>query len=317
MASNIDRNNDDRWERAALERIATELVREQRRARRWNIFFRLAFLAYLIALLVFASPAFMLGSKSAVGRHTAVIKIDGVISEGSPASAESIIESLNAAIKAPGVAGIILQINSPGGSPVQSGIINDEIRRLRGLHPDIPIHAVVGDMCTSGAYYVAVAAERIFVDKASLVGSIGVLIDGFGFTGAMEKLGIERRLYTAGEHKGFLDPFSPVQSEDVAHVRTLLNEVHQQFIQVVRDGRGDRLADDPRLFTGLIWSGEQSIALGLADAIGSVHSVARDVIGAEKLVDYTRQVSLLTRLADRVGASIARQLETRLWGQLR
>lgn len=317
MADNSNSNPDDRWERDALKQVATELLREQRRARRWNIFFRLAFLVYLVALLVFATPALLLGGRGAVGPHTAVIKIDGVISEGAAASAEHILEGLNAAVEAPGVAGIILQINSPGGSPVQSGIINDEIRRLRGLHPDIPIHAVVGDVCASGAYYIAVAADRIFVDKASMVGSIGVLIDSFGFTGTMEKLGIERRLYTAGESKGFLDPFSPERPQELAHVRSLLEDVHQQFIHVVRDGRGDRLADDPQLFTGLVWSGEQSIALGLTDAVGSVHSVAREVIGAEKLVDYTRQVSLFSRLADRVGASIAQQLELRLRGQLR
>lgn len=317
MANNTNKDSDDRWEREALKQVATELLREQRRARRWNIFFRLAFLLYLVALLVFATPAFLLGGKSAVGEHTAVIKIDGVISENSAASAEYVIEGLNAAIKAPGVAGIILQINSPGGSPVQSGIINDEIRRLRGLHPDIPIHAVVGDVCASGGYYIAVAADRIFVDKASMIGSIGVLIDSFGFTGAMEKLGVERRLYTAGESKGFLDPFSPEQPRDIAHVRELLEDVHRQFIQVVQEGRGDRLANDPQLFTGLVWSGEQSIALGLTDAVGNVHSVARDVIGAEKLVDYTRQVSLFSRLADRVGASLAEQLELRLRGQLR
>lgn len=316
MANNTN-NSDDRWERDALKQIATELLREQRRSRRWNIFFRLAFLLYLVALLVFATPAFLTSTQSSVGEHTAVVKVDGVISDGAPASAEYVIRGLNAAIKAPGVAGIILEINSPGGSPVQSGIINDEIRRLRGLHPDIPIHAVVGDVCASGAYYIAVATDRIFVDKASMVGSIGVLIDSFGLTGAMEKLGVERRLYTAGESKGFLDPFSPEQPGDIAHVRTLLDDVHQQFIQVVQEGRGDRLVDDPSIFTGLVWSGEQSIALGLTDAVGNTRSVARDIIGAEKLVDYTRQVNLLSRLADRVGASIAQQLELRLRGQMR
>lgn len=316
MANNTN-NSDDRWERDALKQIATELLREQRRSRRWNIFFRLAFLLYLVALLVFATPAFLTSTQSSVGEHTAVVKVDGVISDGAPASAEYVIRGLNAAIKAPGVAGIILEINSPGGSPVQSGIINDEIRRLRGLHPDIPIHAVVGDVCASGAYYIAVATDRIFVDKASMVGSIGVLIDSFGLTGAMEKLGVERRLYTAGESKGFLDPFSPEQPGDIAHVRTLLDDVHQQFIQVVQEGRGDRLVDDPSIFTGLVWSGEQSIALGLTDAVGNTRSVARDIIGAEKLVDYTRQVNLLSRLVDRVGASIAQQLELRLRGQMR
>lgn len=316
MANNTN-NSDDRWERDALKQIGFELLREQRRARRWNIFFRLFFLLYLVALLLFAVPSCQIGKKSAVGSHTALVKIDGVIAEGSPASAEQIVDGLRTAFEAPGVAGIILQINSPGGSPVQAGIVNDEIKRLRELHPDIPLYAVVGDVCASGAYYVAVAAEQIFVDKASMVGSIGVLIDSFGFTGTMEKLGVERRLYTAGESKGFLDPFSPEQPREIAHVRKLLDEVHGQFIRVVQEGRGDRLADDPRLFSGLVWSGEQSIALGLADATGSVHSVARDVIGAENLVDYTPQQGLFARLANQLGASLAQQLELRLRGQLR
>jgi protease-4 len=312
MPNNISSNPDDRWERDALSRIAIELVREQRRARRWSIFFRLCFLVYLLALLALAAPSCQFGGGTAIGKHTAVVKIEGMIADGTAASAEQVTGGLRAAFKAPGVAGIILQINSPGGSPVQAGIINDEIRRLRDLHPDIPVHAVVGDVCASGAYYVAAGADQVFVDKASMVGSIGVLIDSFGFTGTMEKLGVERRLYTAGRSKGFLDPFSPEKPDDVAHVRQLLEDVHQQFIRVVKDGRGDRLSDDPGLFTGMVWSGEQSIALGLADATGNIRSVARDVIGAEKLVDYTPEISLLSRLADQLGASVAKHLELSL-----
>jgi protease-4 len=312
-----DDRDDDRWERDALRQVALEVVREQRRSRRWNIFFRLAILAYLVALL-FVVPSCQIGRKVAVGPHTAVVKVDGVIAEGTVASAEMIVEGLRAAFRAPEVEGVILQINSPGGSPVQAGIINDEIRRLRELHPNVPIYAVVGDVCTSGAYYVAVSADKIFVDKASMVGSIGVLIDSFGFTGTMDKLGIERRLYTAGESKGFLDPFSPQQPREIAHVKRLLNEVHTQFIDVVKRGRGERLADEPALFTGLVWSGARSIELGLADASGNVYSVARDVIGAEELVDYTPQLGVFARLADQIGASAARHLQTSLRGlQLR
>jgi protease-4 len=303
--------SDDRWERDALKQVALEVVREQRRTRRWNIFFRLAILAYLVGLL-FAVPSCQFGRETAVGPHTAVVRIEGVIAEGTAAGADPIVEGLQEAFAAPSVAGVILQINSPGGSPVQAGIINDEIQRLRSLHPKIPVYAVVGDLCTSGAYYVAVAADKIFVDKASMVGSIGVLIDSFGFTATMEKLGVERRLYTAGDSKGFLDPFSPVQPREEAHIQRLLNDVHDQFIRVVKQGRGDRLADDPSLFTGLVWSGEQSVALGLADATGNVYGVARDVIGAEALVDYTADPGILARLADRVGVSAARHLELRL-----
>jgi protease-4 len=311
MADERDVANDDRWERDALKQVALEVVREQRRSRRWNIFFRLAILAYLVVLL-FAVPSCEVGRKVAVGPHTAVVRLEGVIAEGAPASAELIVEGLQAAFEAPEVAGVILQINSPGGSPVQSGIINDEMRRLRQLHPDIPLYVAVGDVAASGAYYVAVAADKIFVDKASMVGSIGVLIDSFGFTGTMDKLGVERRLYTAGESKGFLDPFSPEEPREVAHVRQLLNEVHGQFIQVVKEGRGERLADDPSLFTGLVWSGERSIELGLADGTGNVYSIARDVIGAERTVDYTPRMDFFTQLADQIGVSAARHLQQTL-----
>lgn len=314
MADERSNDTDQRWERVALKQIALEVVREQRRTRRWNIFFRICFLAYLTALLVFAMPSCQTGRGGTLGPHTAVVKIDGMIAEGTAASAELIVKGLQAAFEAPNVAGVILQINSPGGSPVQAGIVNDELKRLRTQHPDVPLYAVVGDLCTSGAYYIAVGADKIFVDKASMVGSIGVLIDGFGFTGAMDKLGVERRLYAAGEYKGLLDPFSPQRPAETAHIQALLDEVHAQFVSVVKEGRGDRLADDPALFSGLVWSGEQSIALGLADATGNVHSVARDVIGAEELVEYTPRLGLLARLTDQLGASVARHIELRLHG---
>lgn len=312
MPNSISSNSEGRWEREALKQIVKEMVREQRRARRWSVFFRFCFLLYLLLLLVLATPSCQFGGSTAHGRHTAVVKIEGMIADGTAASAEQVTSGLRAAFKAPGVAGVILQINSPGGSPVQAGIIHDEIRRLRELHPEIPVHAVVGDVCASGAYYVAAGADQVFVDKASMVGSIGVLIDSFGFTEAMAKLGIERRLYTAGKSKGFLDPFSPERPDEVAHVQELLDDVHRQFIQIVKDGRGDRLSENPDLFTGMVWSGEQSIALGLADELGNLRSVARDVIGAEKLLDYTPEISLLSRLADQLGASIAQHLELNL-----
>lgn len=309
----LEDRDDDRWERDALKQVALELVREQRRARRWNIFFRSILVVYLTALL-FAVPSCEFGKTGVVGPHTAMVRVDGAIAEGTVASAEMIVQGLRAAFAAPDVSGVVLQINSPGGSPVQAGIVNDEIYRLRALYPDIPIYAVVGDICASGAYYIAVAADKIFVDKASMVGSIGVLIDSFGFTGTMKQLGVERRLYTAGDSKGFLDPFSPEQPRDIAHINNLLQEVHGQFIDVVKKGRGDRLVNDPALFTGLVWSGEQSVALGLADATGNVYGVARDVIGAEELVDYTPQLGILARLADQLGASVATHLESKLRG---
>jgi len=303
----------DQWAQQALKEIALEAIREQRRARRWGIFFKLAVLVYLIAL-VFVVPSCQ-GGRGVSGRHTAVVSVTGMIAEDSPASADVIIKGLQDAFAAEGVAGVVLKINSPGGSPVQSGLVNDEIRRLRAKHPEIPVYAVVSDLCTSGAYYIAVAADRIYVDKASMVGSIGVLMDSFGFTGAMERLGVERRLYTAGQSKGFLDPFSPEQPRDVEHVRRLLADVHQQFIQVVKEGRGDRLKAGDEIFSGLIWTGAQSVDLGLADALGDVRMVARDVVGAEELVDYTPRMDFFSAFAQRLGASAMQQLHAQLRSQ--
>jgi protease-4 len=248
----------------------------------------------------------------APGRHTAVIEIDGVIESGGEVDADEVIGSLRSAFGDAGTAGVVLRINSPGGSPVQAGIISDEIRRLRAEHPGIPLYAVVEEVCASGGYYLAAAADRIYVDKASLVGSIGVLMNGFGFTGTMEKLGVERRLLTAGDNKGFLDPFSPVSDAQRAHAAKMLGVIHQQFIETVRTGRGDRLRESPELFSGLVWTGATSIELGLADELGSLRSVARDVIKAETLVDYTRRDNVAERLAKRVGMAagevLARQL---------
>jgi len=300
------------WERSLVEKLLTATLVEQRRARRWRIFFRFAGLGLL--LLFVAAGLGWLPAPGGVtaGRHTAVVEVDGVIESGGEVDADEVIGALRSAFADPGTAGVVLRINSPGGSPVQAGIISDEIRRLRAEHPEIPLHAVVEEVCASGGYYLAAAADRIYVDKASLVGSIGVLMNGFGFTGAMEKLGVERRLLTAGENKGFLDPFSPVSDEQRAHAAKMLDVIHQQFIETVRKGRGDRLRDSPELFSGLVWTGATSIELGLADELGSLRSVARDVIKAETLVDYTRRDNLAERLAKRVGMSAGEVLARRL-----
>ena len=293
---------------AVLERIALEGLREQRRARRWSVFFKLAFLAYLVALL----GVLLAGRETAAplpgGRHTALVELRGEIAADAPASADTIVRGLRAAFGHERTAGVILRINSPGGSPVQAGQIYDEIRRLREAHPDVPLYAVVTDIAASGAYYVAAAADEIYADKASLVDSIGVLMDGFGFTEAMRKLGIERRLLTAGERKGFLDPFSPARPEDLAHMKRLLEQVHAQFVKAVREGRGDRLKDDPQIFSGLIWTGEEAVRLGLVDGLGIAGYVAREVIGAERIVDFTPKEDFLERLTERLGAAVARAL---------
>ena len=241
-------------------------------------------------------------------RHTALIELTGIIEPKGTANAEKMIESLQSAFKEKNVAGVIVRINSPGGSPVQAGLINDEIRRLRAKHPETPLYAVVEDVCASGSYYVAVAADKIYVDKASIVGSIGVLMDGFGFTGTMERLGVDRRLLTAGNNKGFLDPFSPPNPNQTAHAQVMLDGIHQQFIDVVKSGRGARLKETPEMFSGLMWTGDQSIKLGLADDFGSVDSVARDVIKAEKVLDYSVKDNIAERFAKRLGAGAVNSL---------
>jgi len=295
----------DSWERQTLEKVALAAITEQRRARKWSIFFKIAGLIYLFLLLFLAMGLMDHSELPTAKEHTAMVSLDGVIAPGSQASAERIIEGLQAAFKAKHVKGVILRINSPGGSPVQAGQINDEIKRLRAKYPKIPLYAVVDDICASGGYYVAVAADKIYVDKASLVGSIGVLMDGFGFTGTMEKLGVERRLMTAGENKGFLDPFSPVDPKQKEFALSMLEEIHQQFINTVKTGRGARLKETDGMFSGLIWSGARSIELGLADAYGSTESVARDVIKAEEVVDYTPRQNFVDRFTKRFGVASA------------
>jgi protease-4 len=294
------------WERSVLERVALKALDEQRRSRQWGALFKLLF--FILAFLIVAGWLGWIGRSeeevAAVGgKHTAVVDLEGVIAPEGNASAERIIKALDRAFKDPNTKGVVLRINSPGGSPVQAGYINDEMRRLRAKYPQIPLYAVVQDLCASGGYYVAVGAERIYVDKASLVGSIGVIISSFGFTGAMEKLGIERRAYTAGDNKDFLDPFAPENAGQREYAQKMIEEIHQQFIKTVRDGRGKRLKETPEMFSGLIWTGEKSIELGLADGFGSTESVARDVIKAEKLVDYTPQHTILEALSRRLGTT--------------
>jgi protease IV len=303
----LEKNNPEQWERQILERLAMEAMTEQRRKRRWGIFFKLLGFAYLAVFLVILSDIGGVSSEKITDNvgHTALITVDGVLASGSETSAEQIIPALQAAFAEQSAKGLIVRINSPGGSPVQAGLINDEIRRLRQTRPNWPVYAVVEEICASGGYYIAVAAEHIYVDKASIVGSIGVLMNGFGFVGSMEKLGIERRLITAGENKGFLDPFSPADPGQYAKAKVMLDDVHRQFIDVVRRGRGERLTPSDEVFSGLVWSGEQSIVMGLADGLGSVESVARDMIKAEEIRDYTQRRSLAERFAQRFGADVA------------
>ena len=305
-------NNDVNWERKVLEKLALEALAEQRRGRRWGIFFKLLGFGYLALVLVLALDLGS-GDKVAEGeKFTALVNLNGVIKAKGDSNAEDVISSLQAAFEDKHTAGVILRINSPGGSPVQSGIINDEMRRLRAKHPDIPLHVVVEDVCASGGYYVAVAADKIFVDKASIVGSIGVLMDGFGFTGTMDKLGVERRLLTAGVSKGFLDPFSPENENDKAHARQMLGEIHQQFIDVVRKGRGKRLKETPEMFSGLMWSGARSIELGLVDGYGTVDSVARDVIKASEVRDFSIKQNFAEKFAKQFGAQMGESLSAAL-----
>ncbi len=299
------------WERDLLNRLAFSALDEQRRARRWNIGFKFLFFGYLVLLLVLYIPGDWLDSSSA-GKHTALINVSGIISADSEASADVIITGLRAAFEDEDTAGVILRINSPGGSPVQSGYINDEIVRLRALHPDTPLYAVLMDVTASGGYYIAAAADKIYADKATIVGSIGVLMDGFGFVGTMDKLGVERRLLTAGRSKGLLDPFSPVQEDQTRHIQTMLDSIHRQFIATVRKGRGSRLKEDPDLYSGLIWTGEQGLALGLVDALGSSSYVAREVIGEKDIVDFTPQRSFLESVANRFGTHLVKSLLTEL-----
>jgi|SRR5690554_882932 len=296
-----------------IEKVITGATVEQRRARRWGIFFKLLTFAYLFIILLMAFGGGMGGRVAPVTEpHTALVDVRGIIAEDESASADNIVTGLRKAFEAPNVKGVVLRINSPGGSPVQSGYVYDEIKRLRAEYPDIKLYAVIADMGASGAYYMAAAADEIYADKASLVGSIGVISAGFGVVEALDKLGIERRVYAAGENKNFLDPFSPEDPSQLAYWQEVLETTHRQFIEQVQKGRGDRLKQNPNLFTGLIWSGEQALEMGLIDGLGSASYVAREVIGAEEIVDYTPAANPFEQLAREFGLSVGRGISATL-----
>ncbi|WP_455206696.1 S49 family peptidase [Kaarinaea lacus] len=301
----------EHWDRDILNRLAFATLNEQRRARRWNVFFKALAFIYIGALLFYIPSD--LGQKGiAGGKHTAIIEVNGAIGADTEANADNIVGGLRAAFKNKNTAAVILRINSPGGSPVQAGYVYDEIKRLRVKYPNTKLYAVITDICASGGYYIAAAADEIYADKASIVGSIGVLMNGFGFVETMKKLGVERRLVTAGEHKGALDPFSPIKQDELKHVQSLLDGVHKQFINVVKEGRGDRLKDSPNLFSGLFWNGEEGVKLGLVDGLGSSSYVAREIVGAENLVDFTVRASYFDRFAESLGAGFAKMMATTL-----
>ena len=303
-----DKNADQKpegWERPLIEKLAMKQLDETRRSRRWGIFFKsLAFL-YAFVLLGLLIPSDFADTKMNKEGHTAVIEIKGIISDETEASADNVIAGMRDAFKDKNTKAVILRINSPGGSPVQSSYIHDEIIRLSEKHEDIPVYAVVTDICASGGYYIASATDQIYVNKSSIVGSIGVLLDGYGFVDSMNKIGVERRLMTAGEHKGLLDPFSPLKEFDQQHLQAVLDELHTHFIDAVKTGRGNRLEDNENIFSGLFWSGEKSIELGLADGFGSSSYVAREIVKAEELKDFTKREDVFARFAERLGASIS------------
>ncbi|MGZ8192958.1 MAG: S49 family peptidase [Methylobacter sp.] len=303
------------WERAVIEKLVLATITEQTRTRRWGIFFKSLIFVYLFVIFgVAMAPQIKQGLGVESKYHTAVIDVVGMIAEDKQANAENIIESLRTAVKDKYTKGIILHANSPGGSPVQSSYVYEEIRKTKKEHPDLPIYSVVSDMCASGCYYIASASDKIFVNHSSLIGSIGVLMDGFGFVESMEKLGIERRLLTAGDHKALLDPFSPPREDETLYMQGLLNQVHQQFIGAVKAGRGDRLKETSELFSGLVWTGEEGVKLGVADGFGNEDYVAKEIIGAESLVDFTRQEQLLDRIADKLGSAFGQSIGSIIQG---
>jgi len=300
------------WERQVLEKVLLEAIKEQRASRRWGIFFKFLFVFLALGGLGFAY-FYTKDDTEAFGAHTALVTIDGEIESGDAGAAETVIPALDKAFADDDAVGVILHINSPGGSPVQAGMINDEIARLREAYPKKPIYVVVDEICASGGYYIAAAADRIYVDKASVIGSIGVLMDGFGFTGLMDKVGVERRLLTAGENKGFLDPYSPQTPKQKAFAQSMLNEIHQQFIDAVRKGRGKRLKETPEMFSGLFWTGAKAVDMGLADDFGTVDSVARDELKVEDIVDYTEHEGLEDRVLKKFGASVGAAAMKSIW----
>lgn len=308
-----DESVHERWERRVLERMAESAFKEQRRSRRWGIFFKSLLFIYLFALLFVAFPE-RTDKTIATGGHTAVVEVRGVIADATPADADRVIKGLRRAFENDDTKGVVVRINSPGGSPVQAGLIYDEIQRQRRQHPETPVYAVVEDICASGGYYIAAAADEIYANRASIVGSIGVLMNGFGFVEAMDKLGVERRLLTSGENKALMDPFSPVDEGEVEHLQGMIDDIHGQFITAVKEGRGDRLADTPELFSGLIWTGQEGLDLGLVDGLGDLRHVAREVVGAEELVDFTPRRNYLEQLARQFGGGAAKTLQDRFIG---
>lgn len=303
------------WEREVIEKLALASITEQTRARRWSVFFKSLMFAYLIAVFGVAMyPTIKQDMGGDSKDHTAVVDVVGVIAEDKDSNAASIIESLRDAVKDKHTKGIILHSNSPGGSPVQSSYVYEEIRKIKKEHPGLPVYAVVSDICASGCYYIASASDKIFVNQSSLIGSIGVLMDGFGFVDTMQKLGIERRLLTAGAHKAMLDPYSPPKEDETQYMQGLLDQVHQQFIGAVKAGRGDRLKETPDMFSGLVWTGEAGVKLGVADGFGNDDYVAKDIIGAEKLVDFTQQGRLIDKIAGKLGASFGQAIGSLIQG---
>jgi protease IV len=297
-------SNKPGWERDIIEKLALAAITEQRRTRRWGIFFKILLFGYLIAILFVTSYPKLKEEMGVDGEgHTAVIDLVGMIADNQNANADSIIASLQDAAKNKNTKGIIINANSPGGSPVQSAYVYDEIRKIKKDHPKLPIVAVISDICASGCYYIVAATDKIYASPSSIVGSVGVLMDGFGFVDTMKKLGVERRLLTAGSHKAMLDPFSPSKPEEQEHIQGLINQVHQQFITAVKTGRGDRLKEIPDMFSGLVWTGEESVKLGLVDGLGSKIQIAKEIIGAEKIVDFTQQERLVDRIAGKFGAA--------------
>jgi protease-4 len=304
MDQNQSENANQHWERQALEHLLLENLKETRKARRWKAVFRVLTLLVFVGVILTVFDFHLPGRGMGMEKHTALVTLEGEISSSSMANALDINSSLTAAFENENSAGVVLRINSPGGSPVQAGMMNDEIHRLRKLYPGKPFYVVVEDICASGGYYVAVAGDQIFVDKASLVGSIGVIMEGFGFTGLMDKLGVTRRMITAGSNKGMMDPFSKENPQQVEMIKTMIDEIHQQFIAVVKAGRGDRLKETPEMFSGRVWNGEQAIKIGLVDGYGTVETVARDIFKAPDILDYTMKENFAERVAKRFGAEV-------------
>ena len=309
-------NKKENWEQKVIEKIASNSLVEQRRARRWGILFKLITLLY-VGIIIYGFTAISESPIASNEKITALVKLDGVIGSNLDINAQDVINGLKQAYAHQGTEAVILSINSPGGSPVQSGIINDEISRYKITHPDIPVYAVVEDVCASGGYYIAVAADQIFVNQASIVGSIGVRMDGFGLEDLIKNIGIERRLLTAGENKAMLDPFLPIVPEQEEFVQNLLDKIHNQFITAVKDGRGERLAQDPQIFSGLFWDGSTAINLGLVDSLGSVGSVARDIVGNDNVIDFTTKASFGERLAEKFGAGVGTSFSSDIFNKLK